>query len=58
MEDGLVSSIDEGTSQGGPLSPLLSNLVLDDFDKELMRRGHQFCRYADDCAPSWRTYDT
>jgi RNA-directed DNA polymerase len=49
MEDGLVSSIDEGTSQGGPLSPLLSNLVLDDFDKELMRRGHQFCRYADDC---------
>jgi RNA-directed DNA polymerase len=48
MEDGLVSSIDEGTPQGGPLSPLLSNLVLDDFDKELTRRGHRFCRYADD----------
>jgi len=49
MEDGLVSSIDEGTPQGGPLSPLLSNLVLDDCDKELTRRGHRFCRYADDC---------
>ena len=49
MEDGLVCPIDEGTPQGGPLSPLLSNLVLDDFDKELMRRGHRFCRYADDC---------
>ena len=49
MEDGLVSPIDEGTPQGGPLSPLLSNLVLDELDKELTRRGHQFCRYADDC---------
>ena len=49
MEDGLVSQADEGTPQGGPLSPLLSNLVLDDFDKELERRGHRFCRYADDC---------
>ncbi|MDD5095670.1 MAG: group II intron reverse transcriptase/maturase, partial [Dehalococcoidia bacterium] len=49
MEDGLVNPIDEGTPQGGPLSPLLSNLVLDDFDKELTRRGHRFCRYADDC---------
>jgi RNA-directed DNA polymerase len=49
MEDGLVYPIDEGTPQGGPLSPLLSNLVLDDFDKELTRRGHRFCRYADDC---------
>ena len=49
MEDGLVSSVDEGTPQGGPLSPLLSNLVLDDLDKELTRRGHRFCRYADDC---------
>jgi RNA-directed DNA polymerase len=39
----------KGTPQGGPLSPLLSNLVLDDFDKELTRRGHRFCRYADDC---------
>ena len=49
MENGLVSPVDEGTPQGGPLSPLLSNLVLDDLDKELERRGHRFCRYADDC---------
>jgi RNA-directed DNA polymerase len=49
MEDGLVQPVDEGTPQGGPLSPLLSNLVLDDLDKELTRRGHRFCRYADDC---------
>src|SRR6202040_1550250 len=49
MEDGLVSPVDEGTPQGGPLTPLLSNLVLDDLDKELDRRGHRFCRYADDC---------
>ncbi len=49
MEDGLVRLIDEGAPQGGPLSPLLSNLVLDEFDKELERRGHRFCRYADDC---------
>ena len=48
MEDGLVRPVDEGTPQGGPLSPLLSNLVLDDLDKELARRGHRFCRYADD----------
>jgi len=39
----------EGTPQGGPLSPLLSNILLDDFDKELEKRGHAFCRYADDC---------
>ena len=45
----MVSPVDEGTPQGGPLSPLLSNLVLDDLDKELARRGHRFCRYADDC---------
>ena len=45
MEDGLVSPVEEGTPQGGPLSPLLSNLVLDDLDKELARRGHRFCRY-------------
>ena len=51
MEDGLVSPVDEGTPQGGPLSPLLSNLVLDDLDRELERRGHRFCRYADDCVP-------
>src|SRR5438270_5748697 len=49
MEDGLVSPVDEGTPQGGPLSPLLSNLVLDDLDNELTRRGLRFCRYADDC---------
>jgi RNA-directed DNA polymerase len=49
MEDGLVRPVDEGAPQGGPISPLLSNLVLDDLDKELARRGHRFCRYADDC---------
>src|SRR5262249_26291970 len=49
MEDGLASPTDEGTPQGGPLSPLLSNLVLDELDQELTRRGHRFCRYADDC---------
>ena len=49
MENGLVSPTDEGTPQGGPLSPLLSNIVLDDLDKELERRGHSFVRYADDC---------
>jgi RNA-directed DNA polymerase len=49
MEDGLVRSIDEGTPQGGPLSPLLSNIVLDELDRELERRGHRFVRYADDC---------
>src|SRR5262244_2205213 len=49
MEDGLVSPVDEGTPQGGPLSPLLSNIVLDELDKELTRRGLRFCRYADDC---------
>src|SRR5436189_4295934 len=49
MENGLVSPSVEGTPQGGPLSPLLSNVVLDDLDKELERRGHKFVRYADDC---------
>jgi len=49
MENGLVSPTEEGAPQGGPLSPLLSNLVLDDLDRELKRRGHRFCRYADDC---------
>jgi RNA-directed DNA polymerase len=48
MEGGLVSSVDEGTPQGGPLSPLLSNIVLDELDRELERRGHRFVRYADD----------
>jgi RNA-directed DNA polymerase len=49
MEGGLVSLRSQGTPQGGPLSPLLSNILLDDLDKELERRGHVFCRYADDC---------
>src|SRR5215475_1718556 len=49
MEGGLVSQRREGTPQGGPLSPLLSNILLDELDKELERRGHKFCRYADDC---------
>jgi RNA-directed DNA polymerase len=49
MENGLVSPVEEGTPQGGPLSPLLSNLVLDALDRELERRQHRFVRYADDC---------
>jgi len=47
--DGLVEASEEGTPQGGPLSPLLANIYLDALDKELERRGHRFCRYADDC---------
>jgi RNA-directed DNA polymerase len=49
MWDGVSVERHEGTPQGGPLSPLLANLLLDDLDKELERRGHRFCRYADDC---------
>jgi RNA-directed DNA polymerase len=49
MEGGVVSPRTEGTPQGGPLSPLLSNVLLDELDKELERRGHRFVRYADDC---------
>ncbi len=49
MEDGLVKATEEGTPQGGPLSPLLSNIMLDDFDRELEKRGLRFARYADDC---------
>jgi RNA-directed DNA polymerase len=49
LADGLVGPTDEGTPQGGPLSPLLSNLMLDELDRELERRGHRFVRYADDC---------
>jgi RNA-directed DNA polymerase len=49
MENGLVKATEEGTPQGGPLSPLLSNIMLDDFDKELEKRGLRFVRYADDC---------
>lgn len=49
MQDGVCVERHEGTPQGGPLSPLLANLLLDELDKELERRGHRFCRYADDC---------
>lgn len=49
MEGGVATPRTQGTPQGGPLSPLLSNILLDDLDKELERRGHSFCRYADDC---------
>jgi RNA-directed DNA polymerase len=49
MMGGIMTARREGTPQGGPLSPLLSNILLDDLDKELERRGHAFCRYADDC---------
>ncbi|MFH1652952.1 MAG: group II intron reverse transcriptase/maturase [Pseudomonadota bacterium] len=49
MVNGIEEARGEGTPQGGPISPLLSNILLDDLDKELERRGHKFCRYADDC---------
>ncbi|MED1490016.1 MULTISPECIES: group II intron reverse transcriptase/maturase [Bacillus] len=49
MINGVISRTEEGTPQGGPLSPLLSNIVLDELDKELEKRGHKFVRYADDC---------
>ena len=49
LAGGVVEARTEGTPQGGPLSPLLSNILLDDLDRELERRGHRFCRYADDC---------
>ena len=49
MPDGVVVATEEGTPQGGPLSPLLSNIVLDELDRELAQRGHRFVRYADDC---------
>lgn len=55
FEGGLVSPRTEGTPQGGPLSPLLSNILLDDLDKELEKRGHAFCRYADDANVYVRT---
>jgi RNA-directed DNA polymerase len=54
MEGGLVGPTEAGMPQGGPLSPLLSNLMLDVLDKELEKRGHRFVRYADDCAPRRR----
>src|SRR5258708_16088059 len=49
MSAGVTTARREGTPQGGPLSPLLSNILLDELDQELERRGHTFCRYADDC---------
>jgi RNA-directed DNA polymerase len=49
MQKGVCSERYEGTPQGGPLSPLLANILLDDLDRELEKRGHRFCRYADDC---------
>ena len=57
MDEGLAEQRIAGTPQGGPLSPLLSNIVLDELDKELEDRGHRFCRYADDCAPRSYTKD-
>ena len=54
MAGGVVTERHEGTPQGGPLSPLLANVLLDEVDKELERRGHAFARYADDCAPRRR----
>ena len=56
MIDGLVSPAPKGTPQGGPLSPLLSNMVLDELDKELEKRGLRFVRYADDCVIYVRSY--
>jgi len=55
LSDGVISARRQGTPQGGPLSPLLSNILLDALDKELERRGHCFCRYADDCTIYVRT---
>ena len=51
MVEGIVIASEEGTPQGGPLSPLVANIYLDALDKELDERGHSYCRYADDCAP-------
>lgn len=56
MRDGVCIERHEGTPQGGPLSPLLANLLLDEFDRELERRGHRFCRYADDVQIYVRTH--
>lgn len=58
LTGGLISQRTEGTPQGSPLSPLLSNIVLDELDKELEKRGHQFCRYADDCNIYVRTQES
>ena len=55
MDHGVAVARYEGTPQGGPLSPLLANVLLDEVDRALERRGHRFVRYADDCAPRRRT---
>jgi retron-type reverse transcriptase len=55
MIEGVAVCTEEGTPQGGPLSPLLSNIVLDELDKELEKRGHRYVRYADDCVPRRQT---
>ena len=57
MNEGVCVAREEGTPQGGPLSPLLANFLLDDLDKELEKRGHRFCRYADDCNIYVRTME-
>jgi len=54
LQNGVKVKSEAGTPQGGPLSPLLANILLDELDKELEKRGHRFCRYADDCAPRKR----
>jgi retron-type reverse transcriptase len=54
MQNGLKIKREKGTPQGGPLSPLLANIMLHELDVELERRGHKFCRYADDCVPRAR----
>ena len=54
MTNGVVMETEEGTPQGGNLSPLLSNIMLNELDSELTKRGLKFCRYADDCAPRRR----
>nr|WP_105494480.1 reverse transcriptase domain-containing protein [Escherichia coli] len=58
VRDGQREKRQEDMPQGGPLSPLLSNILLDELDKELERRGHSFCRYADDCVPRRRAPGT
>ncbi len=55
MNHGVVAQQEQGTPQGGPLSPLLANVLLDEVDRELERRGHRFVRYADDCRVCWQS---